>query len=279
MIPSFPGRTVRRASGEGQITADPTRKGELIMKERRTPSFYAVLPASVRYDKKLIPNAKLLYAEITALQEANGYCFAFNDYFAELYGLKPATITSLLKNLKDNGYIEVEIVRDVETKQVLQRKIATTNKLPVIADPSPKNIGDPSQKNIEDPPQEISGNSISCFNESITPHSPPKRGRRDTEPKKVAEWKPEIFERFWRLYPRGEKRPRAIAAWDRLKPSDELIVEMSNALKRQISSEEWQRGIGIPHPATWINQRRWEDEVKSKPSMSKMDTGGGLEQW
>ncbi len=248
------------------------------MKERRTPSFYAILPASVRYDKSLIPNAKLLYAEITALQEASGHCFAFNDYFAELFGLKPATITSLLKNLKDNGYIEVEVIRDAGTNQVLQRKIRTTNKMPVIDDPSPRNIGDPSSKKIEDPPPEKSGNSITSIN-NIPPIVPQGTSRRkNREAKKQPDHNPERFDRFWKAYPRGENKQGAIRAWDRLMPSDDLCDQMARSLRRQMRSEDWQKGIGIPHASTWINQRRWEDEVKL-PMALAVDTGGGLEQW
>ena len=48
------------------------------------PSYYAVIPANVRYDKTLPPLARLMYAEITALSNQYGYCFATNKYFAEL---------------------------------------------------------------------------------------------------------------------------------------------------------------------------------------------------
>ena len=45
---------------------------------------------------------------------------------------------------------------------------------------------------------------------------------------------------------------------------------MAQALKRQLATEQWQQGIGIPYPATWLNKRRWEDEIgaavpKKKP--------------
>ncbi len=50
------------------------------MSGERRPGYWAVLPATVRYDKTLRPNAKLLYAEITALADARGYCWATNSY-------------------------------------------------------------------------------------------------------------------------------------------------------------------------------------------------------
>ena len=86
------------------------------------------------------------------------------------------------------------------------------------------------------------------------------------ESKSAPDWMPERFEAFWASYPRGEGKQKAIHAWDRLKPNDDLLRSMALGLMRQLQSPDWQRGIGIPHASTWLNQRRWEDEVKGLPS-------------
>ena len=70
----------------------------------------------------------------------------------------------------------------------------------------------------------------------------------------------------WAAYPCGKSKQAAIRAWDKLKPDDALIREMALGLKRAMQSEEWQRGIGIPYASTWLNNRRWKDEDKSRPS-------------
>ena len=72
-------------------------------------SYYAIIPANVRYDADLTPNAKLLYGEITALCNEKGYCWAKNEYFAGLYNTSEKTITRWIKNLTDKGYIETEV--------------------------------------------------------------------------------------------------------------------------------------------------------------------------
>jgi len=254
------------------------------LEDNRKPSYWAVIPATVRYDPQLKPNAKLLYAEITALQEASGYCWASNKYLADLFGLKSETITALVGDLAKAGYVEVEVVRDAETREVLQRRIWTTGRLPTIATPSPINIGEGSPINIGEPPRKISGENNKSIN-NIPPKAPQggqRRKRRD-DWKETAEHRPERFEKFWEFYPRGEKRQAAIRAWDRLSPSDEVIDQMAKALKRQILSEDWKNGIGIPYASTWINQRRWTDEIRvtAKESAAEQayDPRGGLTAW
>ena len=69
------------------------------------PGYYAIIPASVRYDDKITPNAKLLYGEITALCRKQGFCWATNDYFAGLYKTSEKTIGRWIKTLKDRKYI------------------------------------------------------------------------------------------------------------------------------------------------------------------------------
>lgn len=66
--------------------------------------FFGILPAEVRYDKKLLPSAKLLFVEITALCRKDGYCWATNAYFAELFDTKERTIQRWIKLLCDKEY-------------------------------------------------------------------------------------------------------------------------------------------------------------------------------
>lgn len=86
-------------------------------------SYYAIIPANVRYDKRLIPNAKLLYGEITALCNERGYCWASNDYFAELYNVKKETISRWISDLEKYGYIKRSIIFKEGTKQIINRYI------------------------------------------------------------------------------------------------------------------------------------------------------------
>ena len=73
------------------------------------PSFYAVIPANVRYDKRLKPSAKLLYGEITALAGKEGFCWSKNEYFADLYEVSLETVSRWISQLVLFGYLSVEI--------------------------------------------------------------------------------------------------------------------------------------------------------------------------
>ncbi|QEH68617.1 helix-turn-helix domain-containing protein [Cellulosilyticum sp. WCF-2] len=92
-------------------------------------SYYAIIPANVRYDKELNANAKLLYGEITALCNEKGYCWATNDYFAELYGVSKVSISNWISLLEKNGYITREIVYKEGSKEILNRYLSIVNDL------------------------------------------------------------------------------------------------------------------------------------------------------
>ena len=81
------------------------------------PGYYAVIPANIRYDKRLKPNAKLLYGEITCLTNKKGFCWAENAYFADLFEVSNETISRWISQLSDFGYIEVEICKKSGNKR------------------------------------------------------------------------------------------------------------------------------------------------------------------
>jgi hypothetical protein len=220
------------------------------------PAFWAVLPAAVRYDEELPPNAKLLYAEITALSNAEGYCWASNDRLADWYGISPKTVGSLIQQLAGKGYITVELLRD-DKQAITGRRIWIDR--PSGGDPPILKNEDTPLKN-EDTPILKNGekNNTSIIN---NPPTAPQRGRRvRKEPQEAPNWKPERFAGFWQYYPIHTSKQAAIRAWDQLKPGDELIARIGKALRRQMATDSWQRGVGIPYAATYLNQRRWEDD-------------------
>ena len=91
-------------------------------------SYYAIIPASVRYDEELTDKAKLLYGEITALSNKEGYCFATNKYFANLYKCTNRAIQNAISKLQENGYIHVVIEDNYQRKIYLTSSIGYEKK-------------------------------------------------------------------------------------------------------------------------------------------------------
>lgn len=126
--------------------------------EKINKSYFAVLPADIRYNKKLKDKAKLLYGEITALCNEKGYCWANNSYFAELYGVSKETISRLISNLCDQGYVKVEIIYD--GKVIKERRIhiqsndlLTKSSIPLLTEtsrPIDEIVIDPIDENVKE---------------------------------------------------------------------------------------------------------------------------------
>jgi hypothetical protein len=71
------------------------------------------------------------------------------------------------------------------------------------------------------------------------------------------------FEQFWASYPKRVGKGDARKAWRILHPPDALQSRIRDALARQRLSRQWMADGGkyIPHPSTWLNQQRWDDDV------------------
>ena len=106
-------------------------------------SYYAIIPANVRYDESLSPNAKLLYGEITALCNAEGYCWASNKYFADLYGVSIVSIKRWIKALIDNGYITSRLIYKEGSKEIDTRYIQICTEGGIKNEPTPSNKNEP----------------------------------------------------------------------------------------------------------------------------------------
>lgn len=91
---------------------------------KQKPSYYAIISAEVRYDKNLSANAKLLYGEITCLTNENGFCFATNRYFADLYEKSKVTVSKWISELVVSGYISTSYTYKEGSKEIDKRYIS-----------------------------------------------------------------------------------------------------------------------------------------------------------
>lgn len=120
------------------------------MSDKQNPSYYAILEADVRYDNELKANEKLLYAEITALSNKDGHCWATNKYFGNLFDVTKVTISRWIKKLTEKGYINRKLIRK-DNKEVKKRILTPIN----------KNVNTSPQNNQEGINRNVKGNTTS----------------------------------------------------------------------------------------------------------------------
>jgi hypothetical protein len=205
------------------------------------PTYYSVLPASVRYSKDLTSLDKLLFSEITVLTNAKGYCWATNNYFANLYGRTKGTISLSINRLLVAKFIQVKIIQE-ENKNV--KRLITITGIDVI-----KNIHTYSEKQVE----------------GVV------KNRKDNNKKNNKKNKDILFEEFWIAY--DSKLSRKLCHTKFMALSYEICEKCVVAAKKysaSITDRKFKK-----HPGTWLNQGCWDDEIisntKGKVSGGKFD--------
>lgn len=202
------------------------------MTEVSKKSYYAIIPAHIRYDTSIPANAKLLYGEITALCNAEGYCWAGNAYFADLYGVSKKSVSNWIATLAKRGYISVEMKYKEGTAEILDRYIR------IVPEGIEKNFHTPMEEKVKDN-NTGSNNTSNNTLEDIYP-----------------------FDEFWSAYPKKKAKEAAKKAWIKLKPNETLGKEIIQAVTESAKTKDWikENGKYIPYPATYLNGKRWEDE-------------------
>lgn len=127
---------------------------------------------------------------------------------------------------------------------------------------------------------------IDVISESYQLDAPERAGeeteerRGETEPcsPSASESADDGFADFWEQYPKKVAKPAAEKAWRKVKPSRQLLADLMAGLGRQKASADWQKDGGrfIPHPASWLNGRRWDDELPQPAAQQAPDSGNSV---
>jgi len=98
---------------------------------------------------------------------------------------------------------------------------------------------------------------------------PPKRERRSAAPPQVTD---PAFEDFWAAYPKKKAKSDASKAWQKLHPDAALAEHIVMQVKRASKTHDWLKDGGqfIPYPATYLNGRRFEDELVAAPKVTSL---------
>lgn len=237
------------------------------MNEHR--GYYAIIPAIVRYDKELNGNAKLLYGELTALANEKGYCWATNQYFADLYKVSKRTIISWLKQLEKRRFIKTKVFYKDGSKLVERRHIYI---LPFPTDtdfytPSEenfitygKNIHEGGEENFTTPSEENFTENNTLFNNTV---NNTKNKKNSVERSSTMS---DLFESIWKSYPKKTNKKKAKEQFVKKFKNESDLEQFNkgyNDYLEYIKLNAWY------HPQElfrWIRDDRFNDEYDLTPS-------------
>lgn len=249
------------------------------------PSYYAIIPADVRYDKELTPNAKLLYGEITALCGKDGRCWAENRYFADLYGVSKTSISKWIKALSDKGYISCELVYKKGTKEIERRYIR------IVSYPIEEKLSTPIEEKLKEnntrennikriyisefselPQEKQSVEKQGVENQCVEILSVENPTQLNTNKSNTKELNKENyiseFLELWTLYPNKKGKEKALSAYIKARESGTEKETVEKGIKDYAKECELKgrEKDYIKYGSTWFNQHGWEDEYDLTPA-------------
>jgi hypothetical protein len=172
--------------------------------------------------------------------------------------MEPEKLERLLSELVDTDLVRVYLInaeRYIFVPRFRQRLRFKKSKYPC----PPNEINDIGEEKSDS----------SQTQDSLKPDSSRQKRR---EEKRSKTYTLISFARFWDSYPKKVAKGKAEKAWSTLDPSEQLTATILDAVERAKNSVNWRKDGGqyIPHPATWLHQRRWEDEISDTPSHRPM---------
>ena len=201
-------------------------------------SYYAIIPANVRYDKRLKPNTKLLYGEITALCNERGFCWAGNEYFADLYGVNKETISRWVSDLIKFGYLNREIIYKEGTNQIINRYLRI-NQYPI-----DEKRNTPIDEKVKDNNTSIN-NTFNNTKEYIRELPPSKKSKAKPVRHKYGEYKNVLLSD---------------------EQMEKLKTEFPNDYQERIERlSEYCESSGKTYKNYWATIRSWARKEKSEP--------------
>lgn len=215
-------------------------------KEEINRSYYAIIPANVRYDNELTPNAKLLYGEITALCDDKGYCWARNEYFSKLYDVSEVSISKWVNSLIKKGYIQSEMIyKDNKTYRLLT----------IVYDGLKEKLNTPIEEKLK-------------HNNTSSNNTLKEINKESFSEEDVALW----FSKVYEIYPRKVSKIKAKEMFERkLRGLDKetaykKAIAIYRMLERQVEvwESEKRETSYLPYPASWLN-----DNVENSPHFKK----------
>lgn len=235
-------------------------------------SAYVVIPSPVFFDSGITPRAKLLYGLLSCMANHKGFCWAKNSTLSKYLNstegkmVSDSTVRRLLKELKDRGYIQVDLGEDngaTARKIYISASVASVYATPLkneqggahFQSGTPLKNEHQNNNNINNIPP------IVPLEGDAPATAPAKKQRRRKPPTGTVELPHDLeesFSRFWDAYPSKKDKQNARFRWLQLSPDEALVLSILDSIRILKTTEDWEQGI-IPMPSTFLNNRRWED--------------------
>lgn len=158
------------------------------------------------------------------------------------------------KKQKANGVSQITLWRKLKILEKLQNlNIKTTNKYSIIT------ITNWNEYQCNE--QQMNNNRTTDEQQLITYNNDKEQTKKKHTISKNSE--NILFNLFWAAYPRKVSKADAVKAWNKINPDETLANLIVLKVDENKNSNNWLKDDGqfIPYPATWLNKRRWEDEV------------------
>ena len=192
------------------------------------------IPKEIWLDRNLNALDKIILMEINSLDDGENGCYASNKYLAEFCQCTETKVSTTISKLKELGYIKLENFNG-------RVRVLKSESLPL------KNLKS-AFKNFK---QINIDNNIN----------------NNIEKENIKE--KENFEKFYSSYPRKVGKANVEKWFVKNKPNEELMNIILNSLEEHKKLKQWQDKQYIPHPTTWLNQKRWEDDLSKEEKVTE----------
>ena len=197
---------------------------------------------------------------VLLIRSRDGICWPSVASIAADTGLSTRRVVDALAKLRQMGQIETRKVKGgLNQYRILLKPDASQD----------AGVSRRGQRETEDAGSVRLRTRAACVSSSGLPTEGEGNLKRKSEKKERAAKRGGAplyrFDDFWGLYPKKKAKPDAAKAWQKLKADDPMVDKILAAIERQKLSEDWTEAGGkfIPYPATWLNGRRWEDQISA----------------
>lgn len=233
-------------------------------------SRFAMIPLAVISDNRLTLRMLKTFAAICSFRKSSDdfSVQAGRDEIAKHCGLHPSIISTATTELERLGWLVkngiggrsmkntylITLPETVALSETVTDSVTVSNSATVTES---ETVTDSVSKTVTDPATPLYRKEVN-IDECVSELSAESNG----------------FAEFWQQYPKKVVKSDALKAWRKLKPGGRLLADMMAALEKQRASADWIKDGGqfIPHPATWLNKRRWEDETQTAQSADAEDS-------